>query len=193
MEKGKLIHGCFLNVLGEEKCTHTQKQYISVSHKGTYTSRVLIEEVERVRRESLTNTPFLRPQCSRLSIPCFLRCSLFYYSLFSVINAFPFKKMKIIASTTSRHKQGLYFLQIKLWTGLVNRITASASKREQMQTGTDTNTQGGEAVQSKTNKLQRVDKPWFFWHPVTEQHGKWKKKMKQKINTKKSPVQAKDI
>lgn len=62
-----------------------------------------------------------------------------------------------------------------------------------MQTGTDTNTQGGEAVQSKTNKLQRVDKPWFFWHPVTEQHGKWKKKMKQKINTKKSPVQAKDI
>lgn len=31
-------------------------------------------------------------------------------------------------------------------------------------------------MQSKTNKLQRVDKPWFFWHPVTEQHGKWKKK-----------------
>lgn len=62
-----------------------------------------------------------------------------------------------------------------------------------MQTGTDTNTQGGEAVQSKTNKLQTVDQPWFFGHPVTEQHGKWKTKMKQKINTKKSSVQAKDI
>lgn len=35
----------------------------------------------------------------------------------------------------------------------------------------------------KTNKLQRVDKPWFFWHPVTEQHGKWKKKKWSKKST----------
>ena len=42
MERGILIQWCFLNVLGEKKCTQTQKQYISVSHKENYVSTVWI-------------------------------------------------------------------------------------------------------------------------------------------------------
>lgn len=71
----------------------------------TYTETVILVSVTREiihlqsinlgsgkgKRETFTNTPSLHPQCSRLSIPCFLRYTLLYYALFSVINACPFK------------------------------------------------------------------------------------------------------
>lgn len=134
---------------------------------------------------------FLGPQHSRLSIPCFLRCSL---SIIFHDKCIIHLKMKIIASNTSRHKRGLYFFFTNKSVNRFSKQDYCLCKQKGINGDTDNTfrhtrrwgyaAQNKEAAKSGQTLVLLASSNWTAWEM---------KKMKQKINIKKSPVQAKDI